>query len=61
MKTLLLALMLLAVAFVIMGVKVFFVRGGKFPSGHISHSEALRKKGIGCAAHSENQTRRRHE
>ncbi|MDE6321632.1 MAG: hypothetical protein K2L93_04965 [Muribaculaceae bacterium] len=33
-KTLLLTLVLLAVAIVLLGVKVLFVNGSKFPSGH---------------------------
>ena len=34
---------------VVLGVKVFFTKGGKFPNGHVSGNKALRKKGIGCA------------
>ena len=34
---------------VLLGVKVFFTKGGKFPNGHVSGNKALRKKGIGCA------------
>lgn len=32
--TLILALILIAAAIVLLGVKVLFVKGGKFPSGH---------------------------
>ncbi|MBO4955188.1 MAG: hypothetical protein J6C77_02150 [Muribaculaceae bacterium] len=49
MKTLLLACSILAIAVVLLGVKVLFVKGGKFPSGHVHDSEALRRKGIGCS------------
>lgn len=34
MKTVILAIMLVAVAFVLLGVRVLFVKGGKFPSHH---------------------------
>lgn len=34
MKTLVLSIALLLVAIVLMGVKVLFVRGGRFPRGH---------------------------
>ena len=34
---------------VLLGVKVFFTKGGKFPNGHVSGNKALRQKGIGCA------------
>lgn len=49
MKLLLLTIVLLAFAILLMGVKVFFKKGGRFPSGHVSDSPALRKKGIGCS------------
>lgn len=39
----------LALAVVLLGVKVFFVKGGRFPSPHISDNKHLRKKGISCA------------
>ncbi len=35
MKLLLLTILLVALAVVLLGVKVFFVKGGKFPSGHV--------------------------
>ena len=31
------------------GINVFFVKGGKFPNGHVSGNKALRNKGISCA------------
>ena len=49
MKLILLTIVFVAIAVVLLGVKVFFVKGGKFPSGHAYDSEALRSKGIGCA------------
>lgn len=50
--TLLFAVSLLLVALLLLGVKVLFVKGGKFPSGHVGSSAALRRRGIRCA-HSE--------
>lgn len=50
MKTLFLSIILLAAAFVLLGVKVLFVKNGKFPSGHAHDHPALRKKGVGCAS-----------
>lgn len=52
MKLIILAVILLFLAVVMLGIKVLFVKGAKFPSGHISDSEAMRSRGIGCAAHS---------
>ncbi len=34
LKTALLAIIIVGVAVVLLGVKVLFVKGGKFPSGH---------------------------
>ena len=39
----------LAQEVVLLGVKVFFVKGGHFPSPQISDNKYLRKKGINCA------------
>lgn len=50
MKTVILSLILIAVAFVLLGVKVLFVKGGKFPSGHVHNNPGLRKRGITCAS-----------
>ncbi len=53
MKFIILAIMtvlLLAVAVVLLGVKIFFVKGGKFPSGHVHDNPELRARGIGCAS-----------
>ena len=51
MKTVLLSIIITAVCFVLLAVKVIFVRGGRFPSGHVGHSPAMRRKGITCASH----------
>lgn len=50
MKLLLLSILIVAVAFVLLGVKVLFVKGGKFPSGHVHDIPALRQRGITCAS-----------
>ncbi len=50
MTTVFLAILLLALAFILLGVKVLFVKGAEFPSGHIHDSAALRRKGISCAS-----------
>lgn len=57
MKTLLLAIIIVAISALLLGVKVFFVKNGKFPSGHIGSNAEMRRRGIGCAAHSENKNK----
>lgn len=53
MKTLLItvlsAVILVGIAIVALGVKVLFVKGGRFPSGHAHDLPELRQRGIGCA------------
>lgn len=42
--TVALAVILIAAAFVLLGVKVLFKKGGKFPSGHVHDNPELRKR-----------------
>lgn len=49
MKTLLFTVALLALALVLLGVKIFFVKGGKFPNTHIHSNPEMKKRGITCA------------
>lgn len=49
----------LALAIALLGIRVFFVKGGKFPSPHISDNKYLRKKGISCAVSTDAQERRK--
>ena len=44
MKLLLITICLLLAAVVLMGVKVLFVKGGKFPSGHVHALPAVKRK-----------------
>ena len=44
MKLILLAIVLVALSVVLHGVKVLFVKGGKFPSGHVHDLPQLKKK-----------------
>ena len=46
MKTVLLAIAIVAVCVVLLGIKVLFVKGSRFPSGHVHDNVALRRKGI---------------
>ncbi|MBD5193145.1 MAG: hypothetical protein HDS08_03780 [Bacteroides sp.] len=49
MKLILLTVLMVAIAVILLGIKVLFVKGGKFPSGHAHDIPQLRDKGIGCA------------
>ena len=44
MKTVFLAIGFVALAVILLGVKVLFVKGGKFPSGHAHDIERRRRE-----------------
>ncbi|MBP2691238.1 MAG: hypothetical protein J6B44_05405 [Muribaculaceae bacterium] len=54
MKLILLCIAIVAISVLLLGVRVLFVKGGRFPSPHISDSAQLRRRGITCA-HSDNK------
>ena len=41
-------LVFVGISVMIMGFRLFFVSGGKFPDSRIGHNKTLRKKGIYC-------------
>ncbi|MBQ7691278.1 MAG: hypothetical protein IJT30_08855 [Muribaculaceae bacterium] len=47
--TLLFTVVLLLVAVLLLGVRIFFTRGGRFPNTHIHSNPEMRKRGITCA------------
>ncbi|MBR1552120.1 MAG: hypothetical protein IJ632_07360 [Muribaculaceae bacterium] len=49
MAILLLTVTLLALAVGLLGVKIFFVKGGRFPNTHIHDNPEMRRRGITCA------------
>jgi hypothetical protein len=49
----LLSVGLLVIALIAMGVKILFVKNGKFPSSSVGKNPALAKQGIRCAKHEE--------
>ncbi len=48
LNTILFTLLIVTICVLLLGIKVFFVKGGKFPNGHVSGNKALRDRGIGC-------------
>lgn len=48
LDTILITLLIVAISIALLGIKVFFVKGGKFPNGHVSGNKAMRDRGIGC-------------
>jgi len=52
-----LAVLFVGIAVLLLGIRVFFVKGGKFPNSHIEGNKALRDKGICCAARQDSLSR----
>ena len=58
-ETVLITLLIVAVCIVLLGVKVFFVKGGKFPNSHVSGNKAMRDRGIGCVQSQDREAQRK--
>lgn len=48
--TVLVTLIIVLAAFLLLGIRVFFVKNGKFPNIHVGGNAALQKKGVKCAS-----------
>lgn len=59
LDTVLITLLIVAICVVLLGVKVFFVKGGKFPNGHVSGNKAMRDRGIGCVQSQDREARKK--
>lgn len=59
LKTILISIVIIAIVVLLLGVKVFFVKDGKFPSMHIGSNKEMQKKGISCAVSTDARDRNR--
>ena len=57
LQTIIISIVILAIAIMLMGVKVFFTKKGSFPNTHVSNSQAMKDRGITCASSQEKQAR----
>ncbi len=58
LEVLILTIVLVLIAVLLLGIRVFFVKGGRFPNTHIEGNKALRQQGIHCAASMDRDERR---
>ena len=58
-NTILLTMAIVALAFILLGIKVIFVKGGKFPNTHIGANKEMKKRGISCASSTDSVDRSR--
>lgn len=59
LETILITLLIVAICVILLGIKVFFVKGGRFPNGHVSGNKAMRERGIGCIQSQDREARKR--
>ena len=57
-KTLLLSMLIIAIAFALLGIKLLLRKNSKFSSQHIHDNAALRKQGIHCVIDQDKEARR---
>ena len=58
-KLLLLTLLIIAIAMLLLSVKLILKRGGKFSSQHVHDNPGLRKQGIHCVMDQDREARQR--
>ena len=58
-ETLLISVLIIAIAVALLSVKLFFRRNGSFSSQHIHDSKAMRDRGIHCVIDQDREARRR--
>lgn len=56
-QTIIISIIVLAIAILLMGVRIFFTKKGSFPNTHISASQAMKDRGITCASSQEREAR----
>ena len=57
--SLLITLLIVAISVALLGIKVFFVKGGRFPNSHVSGSKAMRSRDIGCVQSQDREAQRK--
>ena len=56
--TLLISLILIGVCVLLLGIKIFFVKAGRFPHFHISGNKDMMKRGIDCVESQDRNARK---
>lgn len=57
LQTIITSIIVLAIAILLMGIRVFFTKKGSFPNTHISNSKPMQDRGISCASSQERHAR----
>lgn len=59
LTTAFITILFVAIGVLLLGVKVFFVKGGKFPNSHVSGNKAMRDRKIGCVQSQDREARKK--
>lgn len=57
-KTLLFALLIIAISFALLAITIIIKKNGRFPNIHIGGSRAMRKRGIKCVQSQDRDARK---
>ncbi len=57
-KTILIAIAIIAVALVLLGLKMLLLKDGKFPNTHVSGNPKMKECGVGCAQSQDRNSRK---
>ena len=58
LKTILVAVLIVAICIALLSVKILLKKNGRFPNTHVSGNKALRKQGIGCVQSQDREARK---
>ena len=58
-ETILISFAIIAISVLLLGVKMIFIKGGKFPNTHVSGNPKMRECGVGCAQSQDRNSRKR--
>lgn len=61
LKVVVLTFIIVAIAVLLLSVRVLLVRQGTFKSQHVHDNEALRRKGIGCVLEQDREAQQVHQ
>lgn len=58
LKVLLLSVVLMAIVFALMSIRILIKKNGKFPNLHIGSNKEMKKRGIACATTQDRQAQK---
>lgn len=57
METIIMAIVIVGIAFIGLGISIFFTKKKSFPETHIGKNKAMKERGIDCAATTDRKDR----